>query len=95
MIEVPQGYRVERHERLDEYDQDRQGQIREILFEAVRMEDGDVVSDPKIRWSSWEQRYSLNPGFTRADIRGDEARARAAALLLAADDLDRLNGRNG
>lgn len=93
MIEVPQGYRVERHERLDDYDPDRAGKIREIVFEAVQTENGDVVSDPKIRWSSWERRYSLNPGFTRADIRGDEARARAAALLMAADDLDRLNGR--
>lgn len=103
MIDVPRGFRIERVETLDDglFDPGREGLVREVRFTALATLPGgagddvpgpteEVVAEPSVRYARRERRYVLHPGFTSSNLTPDMARARAAALLMAADEADRL-----
>lgn len=65
--------------------------VSHVVFETYDSRSERRVADPEVYWSSAFGAYIINPGLTRSNQEPNEIRARAAALLMAADECDRLN----
>lgn len=91
MASLPKGYRIDRDaSRLD-------GSFaREVVFRVIETDGGDEeVAAPRVALSVRDGWWWIHPGPQSSKIEADEARARAAALIMAADEQDTLNLRGG
>jgi hypothetical protein len=88
-MEVPKGYRIERKERRGRLGE---GETIEVAFVVYEPADGDrrvvqAYASLNSRLSEWV----VVPGGSVSHCEANEARARATALLMAAEEVDRRN----
>lgn len=88
MIEVPPGYRIERHEEVDRQTQTNVVEVTFTIYEPAdahrRVTTVSAYNDRRFGWV-------VNPGGSVNRCEPNEARARAAALLMAAAEVERRN----
>lgn len=91
-VEVPEGFRIEREERQD-FLREPRGAVRAVAFTVIETEfEHAPVTTAEARFDSRDGEWTVHPGSSTSRIPPAEARARAAALLMAADECERRNG---
>lgn len=94
-ITLPHGWRIEREE-LERYElRSNSRQVREVAFKAFGPSEGatpdvhvaTVYAIYDVYWGEW----AVRPGTMTSRYEPDEARARAAAMMMAADEAEARN----
>lgn len=90
MIEVPEGWRIDREERENYLFYDGPDFI-EVDFKVVEIEGEDLATTTSARHDRRLGEWIVHPGSSTNWIKPNEARARAAALVMAANEAERRN----
>lgn len=92
-VELPEGWRIVRDERTSYLDPDRVGEVAEVTFAVVRTDDDYEATKTSAVYLRREGEWSVRPGMQTSRLYPDEARARAAALVMAAEEVERRSAR--
>jgi len=90
---IPYGYRIERRELPRLSIETAREEVNEVEFEVVAVAlGGGVIAKSSARFDRHSGCWEVRLGPSTSVVSADEARARAAALVMAADEVARRNG---
>lgn len=90
---VPSGWRIERRSEDTALRRSVEFDVIEVGDPPIDIEDGDndrKATTVTLRWSRRDEEWTIHPGSSTSRIEPGEARARAAALVMAAAEYELL-----
>lgn len=92
MAGIPKGWHIARCEHEGLLRSTRERGITEVTFSVVETATGREVTKSRAELRQGEGRWIIAPGSMVGQMEPDEARARAVAFVMAAEEVERRNG---